>query len=215
MWEPALQEAQEAWGVSSSNSEMQFSVVLFWTQRTYRLWAIGLRWIALISKYGWISFFPGPLSNVFWVAFSSSEDDFQMSSFLKLALALLRIFIGLTLIFTLDFLCLWPTKSGMDALENMIHSQKLIFPRASVFPAEEAVCEQLHSHYAYFILLLIQSLKEVVFAPTHQVQQCVGQVCIFLISLYNNVLYNEEPNINCITPTTAFHSASRMSPFII
>ena len=106
MWEPALQEAQEAWGVSSSNSDMQFSVVLFWTQRTYRLWAIGLRWIALISKYGWISFFPGPLSNVFWVAFSSSADDFQMSSFLKLALALLRIFIGLTLIFTLDFLCL-------------------------------------------------------------------------------------------------------------
>ena len=43
------------------------------------------------------------------------------------------------LIFTLDFLCLWPTKSGMDALENMIHSQKLIFPRASVFPAEQAV----------------------------------------------------------------------------
>lgn len=47
---------------------------------------------------------------------------------------LLRIFIGPTLIFTLDFLCLWPTKSGMDALENMIHSQKLIFPRASVLP---------------------------------------------------------------------------------
>ena len=152
---------------------MQFSVILFLTQRTCRLRglvAIGLRWIALISKYGWISFFPGPLSSVFGVAFSSSSDDFQMSSILKLALALLRIFIGPTFIFTLDFLCLWPTKSGMDALENMIHSQKLIFPRASVFPAEQAVCEQLHSHYAYFISLLIQSLKVIIFAPTHQVQ---------------------------------------------
>lgn len=95
---------------------------------------------------------------------------------------LLRIFIGPMLIFTLDFLCLWPTKSGMDALENMIHSQKLIFPRASVFPAEQAVCEQLHSHYAYFILLLIQSLKEVIFAPCIKFNSVSGRSASFWLA---------------------------------